>query len=56
MWGGRAGTGAALLSQGQLYSGSLMLMRAFTKEAGQQALVHSASKVTRKTSDFLRSP
>lgn len=41
-----------MLSQG----GSLMLIREFTKEAGQQALVHSASKVTSKMADFLRSP
>lgn len=56
IWGGRSETGAALISQGQLYSGSPVLMRVFMKEVGQQALVHSASKVTSKMADFLRSP
>lgn len=51
-----AGESYTLLSQGQLCLGFLMLIRAFTKEAGQQALVHSASKVASKTADFLRSP
>lgn len=46
----------AILSHGQLNSGSLMLMRTFTEEAGQQALVHSAFKVTSKIADFLMSP
>ena len=50
--GSYAQSGTAMLSHG----GSLMLIREFTKEAGQQALVHSASKVATKIPDFHRSP
>lgn len=53
---GELGQGTAILSQGQLGLGSLILKRAFRKEAGQQGLVHSASKVVSKMADFLRSP